>query len=70
MFFLTITVLNSSDKEYRFLLPLITESFERGEKAFPAVSTKLRDQRVGRDQRRLETVGTIVDEADNSQNCQ
>jgi hypothetical protein len=35
--------LTAPDEEYRLLLPFITECFERDEKAFPAVSPKLRD---------------------------
>jgi len=39
---------NSSDEEYRILLPFIREGFERGEKAFHIVDPRLMDDHVHR----------------------
>ncbi len=38
----------TDEQEYRVLLPFIQEGFERGERAFHIVDSKLRDQHLGR----------------------
>lgn len=53
---------NSSDEEYRVLLPFIKEGFERGEKAFHIVDPKLRDEHL----KRLQSVDIEVDAAEKS----
>jgi hypothetical protein len=47
---------NSSDEEYRVLLPFIKEGFERGEKAFHIVDPKLRTEHI----KRLQSEGVEV----------
>jgi len=53
---------HSPDEEYRVLLPLIKEGFERGEKAFHIVDPELRDEHL----RRLESAGIDVVAAEHS----
>jgi hypothetical protein len=50
---------NSSDEEYRVLLPFIKEGFERGEKAVHIVDPNLRDDHI----KQLQSAGIEVHEA-------
>lgn len=49
---------NSADEEYRVPLPFIKEGFERGDKAYHVVNSKLRAEHV----RHLESAGIALPE--------